>query len=156
MIMYLQLQKLNISAAFPLRLLLVSGVCLSGVQAPQSAECEWCMSDKHDWDRSWWTKPCFCLFRRQNDSCASLAVLRWGGARAGLGERLRRIGWLLITAVLLSMLKHAGSRWAGSLWLSERESGWCGRESEGERATETPTKGGRGNCWGGPRKVIPG
>lgn len=65
------------------------------------------------------------------------------------GERLTHIGWLLITAVLLSMLKHIGSRWAGSLWLSEREGGCCGRESEGERATETP------NCWGGPRKSIP-
>lgn len=59
------------------------------------------------------------------------------------GERLRPIGWLLISTVLLSMLKHTGSRWAESLWLSEREGGCCGLESEGvQRATKTPPREG--------------
>lgn len=61
---------------------------------------------------------------------------RRGGWR---GERLRPIGWLLITAVLLSMLKHIGSRWAGSPWLREALGGCYGLESNGgDRATGTP------------------
>lgn len=80
----------------------------------------------------------------QADWCLRLPGRAEASRSAGRcrGERLRRIGWLLITAVLLSMLKHAGSRWAGSLWLSEREGGCYGQESEGERATETPARGG--------------
>lgn len=63
----------------------------------------------------------------------SLGCWRW--------ERLRPKGWLLITTVLLSMLKHIGSRWAGSLWLGKGEGGCFGLESEGgDMATETPPR----------------
>lgn len=80
----------------------------------------------------------------QADWCSRLpdrAEMRRNVGRC-CGERLTHIGWLLITTVLLSMLKHTSSRWAGSLWLSEREGGCCGCESGGEGATETPPRQG--------------
>lgn len=55
---------------------------------------------------------------------------RW--CARGVERGLRLIGWLLITTVLLSMLKHIGSRWVGSLWLRKERVGVgrCGLQSE--------------------------
>lgn len=114
------------------------------------------MQNKHNPESSGWKKTTF-LSLFQADWCLRLpdrAEMRRSAGR-WCGERLTHIGWLLITTVLLSMLKHIGSRWAGSLWLSKREGGCCGRESEGERATETPPRGGVRTAEVDPGKAFP-
>lgn len=84
--------------------------------------------------------------QRQGQWClAHIAVtgMRWlRSPGCWCGERLRPKGWLLITTVLLSILKHMGSRWAGSLRLGEGKGGCCGLEHSegGDGATETPPR----------------